>query len=401
MRDGAELCLFLDRWLATRRRDASVATIAARIVPSALARGDVPERFVAELRSRLDGLKGLLTGLETDRSAPLASAGARLALWARGARQLVDRWDVSAWSSSALDLSSEKNPLMIAAVSQSLHVSAETLGDAALKAGLRRLREADERPFRSLPVPPGPEASWDAGDYVFPALGSKIAEKARALLGNEAEPPGLAELLALIAEGWPVPRTRLLAALPGQPGREAGDQADRPSEPDHPGTRVKAQGDGPGPAGALLREARDRIAELARSLGASTSAAAREFSVRMAEALARNSASTTEGLGRELTAMLAALDDPADAARPPRWRPETLAALARIGQGIKLGEVLDDSLLGQPLQAWAPFVAVVGNDENPLGGDERRISHVERPGFAVKFSDGHRQPLVRAHVRTS
>jgi hypothetical protein len=422
MPDDRALEDFLGRWLTVRMQDNAVAKEAFAIygeLPS-LVDGELKQRFSRALTERIAGLKSLLQRIETDDDRPAAPSSNR-AQWVRAAQRVVVQWDETQWSDAALALTNDKNPLLLAAVSQSLDESLERrqANREAIEA-LRALRARDERAFHSIPLPPAPRTPWNGTEYVFPRadrasldkIDSGVADATRnAPPDSPVQNPAkaLSDLIALAGAGWPVPRARLESAL-----RQLVDLSPEGSK--HLGTLRDALDFVSSDAGRSapiatsgihepkarddnLGRASEDLVRLARELLAETVPAAQAFARRLQDLAKFPGASTARGLHQELVGCLAFLDEGGSTSVANRWRRSTLDRLARIAQALGGGEVLDEQLLGQPLSRWTEFVDFVGYDNHAPVGESRRITQVERGGYRLIFSDGGRKALVRAHVR--
>lgn len=416
---------FLDKWLAARMQDAAVARYASALhkMLSALVQPVNATMFPTLLCKRISGVKDLLAQIDADKGGPAAPASIR-GQWLRAAREIADRWKESEWVNAALELTAQKNPILVGAVSQSLD-DFLTAGHAHRDAiePIKQLKALDGRAFPRvppIPLPPAAKAPWDASEYLFPnadrAIFDMVADRLdRSTRSGPADfatceaVKDLCELLAQSEEGWPIQRSRLqqvcqrvLAPIAGNAelnsglfdalnGAKGGTQQPAPATK-QPGTVGSSSDD-------VLRRARESLATLARELLSQPIPAAQAFGSRVSALVALPECSTARGLHQELVGCLAFLDEGDGNVRVDRWRKSTLDRVARIAEHLGGGEVLAERLLGQPLGRWTDSVSFIGYDENAPPGEPRRITQVERPGYVLVFSDGGRKTLVRAQVR--
>jgi len=412
---------FLGRWLMARMQDKAVAKPASDLyqaIPTLL-RGEVAATFQSRLFARIAGLKALVERIDReDRPAPPNSIRGH---WLRDARRLAARWDPTRWTVAALELTGEKNPLVLAAVSLSLE---EAIGQGpAVRQAVeqaRSLRAPVERELGSIPLPPASQAPWDPSEYLFPAIGCEVVEKAdRGVIhATQSEPPGslalerakaLSEMFRQIEAGWPVRRARLEGALrqladvtpEGSDLAAALREALTRTNPEDPSAALaSAAPDSGEPApDPGRRDAVRRLDDLARELLSESASEAKAFGDRLRGLDALPGAATAEGLHQELIGCLAFLDAADGPVTSSRWRQTVLERLAGIAEGLGGGEVLGERLLGQPLGRWTEFVTVVDYDDQAPPGEPRRITRVDRVGYLLVFSDGARKALVRARVR--
>ena len=423
MPDDPTLVSFLGRWFALRVRDEAVGKAAASLhgaVPK-LIDGNVPQLFHSALSSRISGLRELLARIDSEDDAAPAPSSIR-GQWLRAAHQLIARWDETDWVTPALELTSEKNPILLSAISQSLLEALEQdQGSRQAIEQIRRLRALDEREFRSMiPLPPAAQAPWCCSDYVFPAVGRPIVEKLDRFLSEAAQsesshPPNeemsknLSELRRLIDAGWPVPRAMLERSLrellDEKPERRELSKTLRDElllvrrEVSSPAPTIASAATGAVSSDEPLRQATSQLADVARQLHADRAPEAQSFARRLEEAIERSGTATASKLHQELVGCLAFLDEASNEGASSRWQHSVLDRLARIAQTLGGGEVLDQRLIGEPLSRWTDFVAFVGYDDQAPPGEPRRITRVERTGYRLIFSDGQRKALVRARVR--
>ncbi len=405
MRSDSALEIFLGRWLTARIREEAVSKTALALhgALSSLTRGETPAIFKAAMASRISHLEAMIGRIDGDGNNPPTPLGSPRGQWLKNARRLLAGWNESDWAMSALELSGEKNPLMLAAVSQSLDEAIGAGQGAAREAAehVRKLRTLDEREFRSIPVAPGPQAPWDPSAYVFPSESRSIFEGLEAglaeLVAKEpADSPRLASAkalsvqLGLIEGGWPIPVSRLEAALRPfadlLPPEGAGlavavRKALRLLCPDagvpaSTTTIVPGNvGDATQPVDLIRQRAEERLNELARVLLSESSDEARAFGRRLKELGVLPGSATAQGLHQELVGCLAFLDEPGASGR---WRRSALEQIAGISQELGGGELLNEQLLDRPLGDWTEFVTVVGNDDQAPPGEPGRITRVER-----------------------
>lgn len=428
---------FLGSWLAARMREQAVAKPAQELYGalSILVQGEVLPAFRRGLTERISGLKALIQRLDAEDDRPIAENSIR-GRWLQAAREIAAaRWDEARWDILALELTGAKNPILLAAVSQSIAEAVEQgRGGSREIVPARKLRVEDEREFRSIPVPPGHQASWCDSAYLFPLAGRALVTHAASALADAegAMPPDsparahariLSDLFELIEAGWPVPRAKLEASLeelarqipegsgPGTVLREALQlvrpdlaPAGRETPIAVPATAPSGRETQPptppatGPE-AILRRATAGLDQLARDLLSAQAPEAQDFGRRLRDLIALPEARTAPGLHQELVGCLSFLDESDRSGTADRWRRSALERMARIAQTLDGGEVLDDRLLGQPLSRWTEFITFVGYDDDAPPGEPRRITRVERVGYVLVFSDGTRKALVRARVR--
>ncbi len=202
-----------------------------------------------------------------------------------------------------------------------------------------------------------------------------------------------ADLADAYAAGWPVARAELGRALVELSAR----RSDLP--PESIANALTRWGETAVPLSTEPQSVptgpRDPVDEMASRLGTEASSEARSFGQRLLEAGTRDDPDRA----RRLVGCLISLDELAEGQgrgwgwlRPVRDR---LLEVVRAEGGC---EVLDDSLIGQPVRMLADEVIAVGMDDRSPPGSHNRVTKVGRPGYALRLPDGSRQVLAKALV---
>ncbi|MFO0954667.1 MAG: hypothetical protein U0835_26585 [Isosphaeraceae bacterium] len=227
---------FVREWLAARARDASrpASPLAAGLMATLSPRfGKGPDglelagRFIGLLGPRLSAVAALSSRVDAGKGVACRSE------WQRDALRLVRLWkedDPESWWPALVDCVAEGDGLVSALVSGCLD-DAVNGGPAARPAvpALRKLREADEAPYRDLTVAPATNAPWDCDEYVCSREHFRLVSAADARVESAVQghciPQDLESVRAAralrdwhdaadaLASGWPVPAGRLREPL--------------------------------------------------------------------------------------------------------------------------------------------------------------------------------------------
>jgi hypothetical protein len=294
---------------------------------------------IAELLPRVDGES-------------LGSSAPRAAEWLRAAQSIAARWPpggTSDWNAMILDSAEEGDRVLTACVSQSLRDGLRRLPASAGVLGCAdELAQLDSRCWAGFPLPPADGRPLDAEAYGGLAAG-KLGAGASPAEDSSAHDAGNAPAVESTVSGVPSLSSRLralAAAMAGEPDPLALDLASR------------------------LRDLSEQPANTPESAGA---------------------------LRRKALSCLMHVDDlMSQSRRTAPWAVETRSKLREIllqgGEYVLLGR----DLLGRPLESCARLVEAAGYVDAAVAANH--IAEVQRPGYALRLSDGSQQVLRPARV---
>lgn len=311
---------------------------------------DVAAPFRAALAARLGCIAEILP--RVDRKS-LGSPAPRAAQWLRAAQSIAARWppaSTSDWNAFILDPAEEEDRVLAACVSQSLRDALRRLpASAGLQACADELARLDSRYWSDFPLPPAEGRPLEAEAYGGPAAG-RIGGVVAALANDPtAHDAGSVAFVESAVSGVPSLASRLgalAAAMTGEPDPLALDLASR------------------------LRDLSEQPAMTTDAAGA---------------------------LRRKALSCLMHVDDLVSQSR--RTAPWAAEARLKLREFLLQGGeyvLLDRELLGRPLESCARLVEAVGYVD--AAGPSNHIAEVQRPGYALRLSDGSQQILRPARV---
>lgn len=311
---------------------------------------NVAAPFRAALAARLGCIAHLLPRVD---GKGLGSTAPRAAQWLRAAQSIAARWPPSStsdWNAFILDPTEEEDRVLTACVSQSLRDGLRRLpASVGLQGSADELAHLDSRYWSDFPLPPAEGRPLDAEAYGGPAAG-KIGAVGAALADHPAvHDPGSVAAVESAVSGVPSLASRLGALA-----------AAMTREPD-----------------PLALDLASRLRDLSEQPAMTTDAAA--------------------ALRRKALSCLMHVDDMVSQSR--RTAPWAAEARLKLRELLLQGGdyvLLDRDLLGRPLESCARLVEAAGYVDAAAAANH--IAEVQRPGYALRLSDGSQQILRPARV---